>query len=127
MGAEFCYHCNNEVEITLHAQRYCPLAIGVWLNMVGLQYRERFSNENLQQRMNLNIDIELGMGVMKNCSEFWESSCHSLWYWRRSHDSGSVLLTRPWLKVLHMVEIYDVTTSLGWIPLKTDVLPPVLF
>jgi hypothetical protein len=29
-----------------------------------------------------------------------------------SHDdSGSVLLTRPWLKVLHRVEIYDVTTT----------------
>jgi hypothetical protein len=59
-----------------------------------------------------------------------------------SHDdSGSVLLTRPWLKVLHRVEIYDVTTtenavvhhvnkvieniqwqppSLGWIWLNTD-------
>jgi len=28
-----------------------------------------------------------------------------------SHDSGSMLLTRPWLKVFHRVQICDVTTT----------------
>jgi ribonuclease HI len=143
LGSEFCYHCGDVVETALHVLRDCPLAVGIWLNMVGLHYRDKFFNANLQQWLNLNMNAELGMGHMKNWAEFWASACHSLWYWRNkmTHDSGSVLPTRPWLEVLKRVHIYDVTAnnnavvhqhnnvienihwqppSLGWIRLNTD-------
>jgi hypothetical protein len=143
-GSEFRYHCGNVVETMLHVLRDCPLAIGVWLNMVGLQHRDNFFNANLQQWIILNMNTKLGMGGMKNWSEFWASACHSLSYWRNKmpHDSGSVLPNKPWLEVLQRVQIYDVTTnnnavmhnnnkvienihwqppSLGWIRLNPDV------
>ncbi|KEH23431.1 hypothetical protein MTR_7g081605 [Medicago truncatula] len=47
------------------------------------------------------------MGGMMNWSEFWASACHSLWYWRNkmTHDGGSVLPNKPWLKVLQRAHV----------------------
>jgi hypothetical protein len=108
IGHPRCYHCGYVVENMLHVFRDCPLAVGIWLNTFRINQRENFFEENLQNWIDLNMNMELGMNDTGCWAEFWVTTCHALWSWRNklSHDSEAMMPLNSWKEVTRRVNCY---------------------
>ncbi|MCH79274.1 putative non-LTR retroelement reverse transcriptase [Trifolium medium] len=84
----WCNHCVDIVEDTMHVLRDCPLAKGVWCNLLNGAARDSFYAANREDWMKLNTSQDLGKVSANSWSCVWAVGCHFLWLWRNREAHG---------------------------------------
>lgn len=55
LGNTNCIHCDSVPETTLHALRYCPRAVTMWLTFVRIEMCNNFLSGDLRQQLGFNL------------------------------------------------------------------------
>ncbi|KAK2382454.1 TMV resistance protein N [Trifolium repens] len=105
----WCNHCMDIVEDTMHVLRDCPLAKGVWCNLLNATARDSFYNSNLEDWICMNLHKDLGKVTDVRWGNVWAIDCHVLWLWRNRecHGDTRVRPTQLWQTILNMVQQYQ--------------------
>jgi ribonuclease HI len=108
LGHAMCKFCGDIPETTLHVLRDCPLAMEIWGNLISVNSRSRFMDEDLHAWISFNLKNSISWNSLGDWCDVWAVSCHSLWYWRNkeAHDVSFVRPNRPVQQVMKLVGAY---------------------
>ncbi|KAK2422059.1 Polynucleotidyl transferase, ribonuclease H superfamily protein [Trifolium repens] len=109
----WCNHCMDIVEDTMHVLRDCPLAKGVWCNLLNATARDSFYNSNLEDWICMNLHKDPGKVTDVRWGYVWAIGCHVLWLWRNRdcHGDTRVRPTQLWQTILNMVQQYQLADT----------------
>ena len=104
----------------------CPLAKGVWCNLLKSEARESFYMLDLQEWITMNLYHELGNDSTSHWGCVWVGSYHFLWNWRNreSHGEEQVRPSHSWQSILGWVQQYrqaDVSAIGGNVRQKMEI------